>query len=297
MSDKLNKTVLALGYFDSVHIGHQKVIKSAKEYAVKNGAELVIVTFSGNLKAYLHGDEIKAVYTKEERESIYGSLGADKVFFAPTEKEFLSKDKLEFLDLINERYGVIAYFCGEDYRFGKRGSGSIEDVVEYAKLKGQQVFVSKLVETSEEKISTTLIKRLLSGGNIKQANELLGRKYSISGEVFKDRAVGRTIGFPTVNIMLDSEKQRLKDGVYMGKVELDVKEYKALINYGARPTFNLKEKLVEAHIVDYNGELYGQRLTLQFCDFMRDIIKFDDVGALKKQLKEDLQKIKETNYD
>ena len=83
----------------------------------------------------------------------------------------------------------------------------------------------------------------------------------------------------------------------MGKVKLEGKEYKALINYGARPTFNLKEKLVEAHIVDYDGELYGQRLTLQFCDFMREIIKFDSVIALKKQLKEDLQKIKETNYD
>lgn len=297
MSDKKMPAVIALGYFDSVHLGHRKIIEAAAEYARKNGAEPVIVTFNGNLKAALHGQEIRSVYTTEERKGIYASLGVNEVVFEPIDKEFLSLSKNEFLDRINARYGVLAYFCGQDYRFGINGSGSAESVQEYAAAHGQKCFVCKLLENGGEKISTTLIKQLLFDGQLERANELLGRKYSISGVVFKDREVGKKLGFPTVNIKLESEKQRLKDGVYAGSVAIENKRHKAIINYGARPTFDLKEKLVEAHIVDFEGNLYGEKLTLYFHDYLRDIIKFSSEEQLIEQLKNDLQKVKGMDYD
>ena len=298
MSDKIKlPAVLALGYFDSVHKGHQKVIKTAKRLAEEKKATLVVVTFGGNLKALISNSPEKVVYTAAEREKLYRTLGVDQVYFAPTDKEFLSMSGFEFLDMLNLKYDVLGYVSGEDYRFGKRGACTVKDVKKYADSKGQECVIVPLELQSGEKISTTAVKEKLSRGDVMSAKTALGRAYSVTGVVFEDRKVGKTIGFPTVNIKLDYRKHHLKDGVYFGHVEVFGKTYKAIINYGARPTFDLSEKLVEAHLVDFDGELYGMELTLYFDDFMRDIIKFDGKESLKKQLEEDLKTAREKDYD
>lgn len=298
MSDKsLIKAVIALGYFDSVHKGHQKVIATAKNLAEQKGAKLVVFTFEGNLKAKLGDNCQKVVYTTEERESLYRAIGADEIFFAPTGGGFLNKEKQEFLDYINEIFQIVGYVSGEDYRFGKGGSGSAKDIEKYAKERGQEYISVKLEKDSDEKISTTRVKELLSRGEVDTAKSLMGRAYSVSGLVFADRKVGRTIGFPTVNIKLDGRKHRLKDGVYLGHLILDGKKYSAIVNYGARPTFDLNEKLVEAHIIGFSGDLYGQSLTVYFDKFLRDIFKFANEQQLINQLKKDLEKAGEMNYD
>jgi len=298
MSDKIKlPVVLALGYFDSVHKGHQKVINTAREIADKKNANLVVVTFGGNLKALILGDREKVVYTATEREKLYRALGVDHVYFAPTDKEFLSMSGSEFLDMLNAKYDVLCYVSGEDYRFGRSGACTVSDVKNYADNNGQESVIVPLELLSNEKISTTAVKQMLSEGDVTRAKTALGRAYSVTGVVFEDRKVGKTLGFPTVNIKLDHRKHHLKDGVYFGHVEVFGKTYKAIINYGARPTFNLNEKLVEAHLVDFDGELYGMELTLYFDDFMRDIIKFNDKEQLKEQLEKDLKTAKEKNYD
>ena len=119
----------------------------------------------------------------------------------------------------------------------------------------------------------------------------------MSGVVFEDRKVGRKIGFPTTNIRLEFEKERLPDGVYLGGVEFDNKRYKAIVNYGARPTYDLDNKLVEAHIIDFEGNLYGQEITLYFDKYMREIQKFTNIESLKRQLKQDLDAVKGGKYD
>ena len=298
MSDRIKTpVVLALGYFDSVHKGHQKVIKTARRLAREKGAKLVVATFGGNLKALVLGVDEKVVYTAFEREKLYRSLGVDQVYFAPTDKEFLSMSGVEFLDMLNQKYDVLGYVSGEDYRFGKLGSCSVKDVQAYAESKGQTCLTVALETLLGEKISTTLVKKKLADGDVKGAKQMLGRAYSVTGVVFEDRKVGKTIGFPTVNVKLDKRKHLLKDGVYFGHVEVFGKIHKAIINYGARPTFDLTEKLVEAHILDFDGELYGMELTLYFDDFMREIIKFDSEESLKEQLEKDLNMAKEKDYD
>lgn len=293
MSDKvLKRAVIALGYFDSVHRGHKKVIERAKEEAEKLGAITVVFTFEGNLKALLGDGKDKVVYTAKEREKFIKNLGADEIYFAPVDFGFLSTGKLAFLNMLNRAYDIVCYVSGEDYRFGKFGKGNVDDIKRYAGEKGQGAIVVETLNDSGEKISTTAIKRFLSKGDIEGANRLLGREYSVDGEVFEDRKVGSTIGFPTVNIKIGKDKHRLKDGVYAGKTEIDGKEYKAIINYGARPTFNLDEKLIEAHIVDFSGVLYGKTLTIRFDRYMRDIVKFNDSLELKKQLQKDLAEVK-----
>ena len=298
MLDNVKKpTVIALGYFDSVHLGHQKLIKSAYDYAKKKGCTLTVFTFMGNLKAKLNKTDDKCVYLPREREKFLLNLGADEIYFAPITKTFLSTGKLAFLNALNKRFNIKAYFTGLDYTFGKFGKGNAEYLTLYAKKHNQEHIVVDTFTFNKIKISTTLVKNALENGDIEQANKLLGRNYSVTGKVIKDRKIGTTIGFPTANILLQKDKFMLKNGVYYGKVRLFEKDYKTIINYGARPTFNLKNKLVEAHIISFNGDIYGSEITLEFLGFLRDIKKFNSQEELKKQLEKDLKKIKGENYD
>ena len=291
------KRVVALGYFDSVHIGHVAVLSKAKQTAEQLRAKTLVFTFDDGLKKILGFSNTDNVYTKSERENIYKSLGMDEVFFAPIDKEFLGLDKKQFLDYLNENFEIVAYVCGEDYRFGKGGQGDVQYLKEYARERSQQVVIAPVVLVNGEKVSSTLVKQLLIDGKIAEANSVLCKKYSVTGVVFEDRKVGRSIGFPTVNIKAEKNKQQLKSGVYAGSVQIDGKDYRAIINYGARPTFNLEEKLIEAHIIDFNGNLYGKQLTLYFDSFMREIKKFESTEQLIYQLKMDSLAVKEGKYD
>lgn len=297
MLDNKTPVVIALGYFDSVHLGHKKVIEQAKKEADLHGAKTVVFTFKGNLRAIISNENEKQVYTLTERETFLYELGVDEIYFAPVNFTFLSMAKLAFLNLLNRKYNIIGYVCGEDYRFGKFGLGDVEYLKKYATGKGQTVTALSMETIFGKRISTTEIKKMLSLGNVSSANLFLGRAYSISGTVFQDRKVGRKLGFPTINIKLDSDKHRLKDGVYSGHVFIDGERYGAVINYGARPTFSLKEKLVETHIIDFDGELYGKRVTVFFDNYLRDIMKFDDEGRLKEQLKKDVLSVKGREND
>ncbi len=295
MSD--SKVVIALGYFDCVHKGHQLVLDEARRFAKEQGARLVVFTFKGNLKKALLENDDKPIYSPEEREHILRLLGAEEVYFAPVTQEFLSMDKRAFIDFLNEKYDIACYVSGEDYTFGRLGLGNKDFLNGYAKERGQEYLVVKIYEFEGQKISTTRIKGLLSAGDVKTANILLGRTYSVTGKVFKDRNMGSKLGFPTVNVKLSTEKFNLLDGVYKGRINIDGKEYKAIINYGARPTFSLTEKLIEAHIIDFSGDLYDREITLEFDYFMRGVKKFDNLEQLKEQLEQDKKCAKEGIYD
>lgn len=298
MLDKgFKPTVIALGYFDSVHLGHQKLIKLAKEYADKHGCTLTVFTFLGNVKAKINLTDEKSVYLPREREIFIRDLGADYIYFAPITKTFLSTGKLAFLNGLNKKFNIKCYFSGQDYTFGAYGKGDAKYLTEYAKKHNQEHIIVDTYTYLGEKVSTTRVKGALACGNLSLVKKLLGRNYSISGKVVADRQVGKKLGFPTANIFCDSDKFMLKNGVYSGSVKIDGKRYSAIINYGARPTYDLKNKLIEAHIVDFNGDLYGKYITLEFVDFMREILRFESEEQLKEQLKKDLLKIKGEKYD
>lgn len=298
MSDKkLKQAVIALGYFDSVHKGHQLVISRAKSIADELNCILVVFTFKGNLKLALGGVDEKMVYVESEREKFYRDLGADEIYFAPVTAEFLSLDKLSFLDALNSAYDLKCYVSGLDYRFGKKGEGSVSDIKEYADRHGQSQVIVDAFMMDGQRVSTTRVKERLSLGDVEGANRLLGRKYSVTGTVFHDRNVGKSIGVPTANIKIDTQKFNIKDGVYSGSVIVNGKEYDAVINYGCRPTFALGEKLIEAHLVDFFGDLYGKEITVNFNARIRDVIKFSDEYALKAQITKDIESVKGKKND
>ena len=296
MLDK-QKTVIALGCFDSVHLGHQKVIKTAKQYDDENGLTLTVFTFSGNLKAIINKTEEKNVYLPFERETLLKNLGADNIYFAPITKEFLSTDRKVFLDELNKKYDISCYVSGVDFTFGAFGKGDAQYLTDYAKSHNQKHIVVETLNMFNQKISTTLIKEHLNNGEIDKANALLGRPFSVSGKVVKDRQVGKKLGFPTANIKLENDKICVKDGVYVGKTKVDGKEYLSIVNCGNRPTFNVDERVIESHLIGFDGDIYGKQIKIYFFEYLRDIKKFESQNKLIEQLSIDIEKAKEKNYD
>ena len=292
MSDKeKNSVVLALGYFDCVHLGHKEVILKAKLLSKQLNCKTVVFTFDGNLRAVISKDKQSFVFSSKEREKLIYSLGVDEVYFAPANKEFLSLSKREFLNVLNEKYNVRGYVSGADYRFGKNAEGNVEYLTEYAKGKNQTVITVNDVFCEDIKVSTTKVKEFISKGYIKSVNKLLGFSYFLTGKVVHDRAVGRTLGYPTANVEVVKDKQRLKFGVYKGRVLIDNKEYPSLVNYGTRPTFNDDKVVIEAHLLGYSGDLYDREITVLFDGFIREIKTFSSKEELINQLDKDIKKV------
>ena len=286
-------TVVALGYFDSVHLGHRQVIETAKALADELNVKPTVFTFGGNLRAMITRKNDKYVYSADERADILKEMGIDSVFVQRVDFDFLSMGKHAYLNWINKKFDIKGYVCGKDYKFGMFAKGNVDDLAKYAESKSQVLKIVDTLDADGKRISTSRIKLLLSAGDLKTANALLGRPFSLSGTVVKDRGVGTTLGFPTANLKLEKYKQPLREGVYAGHVFLDGVRYDSVINFGTRPTFGGTDTVIEAHIAGFSGDLYDKKITLFFDGYIREIRKFFNEEDLKKQLASDLEFVKE----
>ena len=269
---------MLLGGFDGLHVGHQKLLSRAKE----SGLPIGIMSIVG-------GKEEKNLFTFREREEIFKAEGVDFVFELPF-LEIKDFSPEEFIRLLLKEFSPKLFICGEDFRFGTKAIGTPKTLKESTHV---SVDVQSLVEINGTKISSTYIKNLLKNGEIEKANALLSEPFFLIGEVFSDRKIGRTIGFPTANVTYATDKYPLKLGVYATRVEIDGITYKGITNYGARPTFGNQTVLTETHLDGYDGDLYGKEIKIQFIRFLREVQKFDDVQALKAQLKKDIRRVRE----
>lgn len=283
--------VLALGFFDSLHIGHSEIIASCKLLAKRLNATDVVFTFENDVASVFKKSR-GLVFTFEERVQKFKNLKVNSLILTKFTKEFSQIEPLDFLKMLINNFNVLGIVCGNDYTFGKDGAGTVSTLVEFCKLNEIELKIVNQVNLNGEKVSTSLIKKNLSLGKIEVANKLLGMPYFISGEVKKDRQVGRSLGFPTANVNLNSQKLPIKLGVYKTFVEIDGKTYKCITNFGARPTFDLDDVLTETYIDGFCGDLYGKTLTIYFESFLRDLIKFNSVDDLKLQLEKDLGAIR-----
>lgn len=291
--EKVNyKSVMCLGAFDSIHLGHREVIKRANEVKLRYGANCAVFTYYNDISIF--SNKAKGlVYTFDERLFCLEKIQVDEVCGCEFTEEFAKLSPYQFLNKIADNRPIAAFVCGKDFTFGYNKSGDVCLLSEYCKKKNIDLYVCDfLTDESGNKLSTTTIKNLLLKGEIERANLLLGGKYFIRGEVVRGRQEGRKLGFPTANIKLECGKLIIKAGVYATTVNVGGTSYRAITNVGSAPTFNSKEFLVECYIYGFSGNLYGKILTVQFDGFIREIKKFHSVDLLVDQLNEDLKVIK-----
>ena len=278
------KIVLALGFFDAVHLGHRKLIEKAKS-KVNSGEKLGVFTIDGSFFKNFDGN----VYTLQEKCEILKSLGVDYVFCAKATKEFFDTTGQEFLDVLLQKYNISACVCGQDFTFGKNAAYNSSNVRDFC-LKNDIRFEEENLHFVEgKKVSTSDIKLKLANGDIKTANKLLVDAYFVTGKVVRGRGEGSGLVFPTANVLPPKDKLELKHGVYATKVLVDGKSYNALTNYGQVPTFEQEKVVIESFILDFKQDIYNKEIKIYFLDYLREIKKFNSANELKAQITRDME--------
>ncbi|MBM0045891.1 bifunctional riboflavin kinase/FAD synthetase [Anaerococcus sp. mt242] len=285
---------IALGNFDGIHIGHQKLIKKDLEIARQLNLVPSVLLFKENSKKTLH-DEKDYLTSLDDKIEILANMGMDTFCILDFNEEFRSLSPKEFISQIlykklNTKYIVI----GEDYHFGKNAEGNIKTLARFEDEFAYETFIIDFELDNGEKISSGNIKELIKSGNIKKANKYLARPYKIIGQVVDGHKRGRTLNFPTANLKMKFSYTIPKDGVYLTRVNVKGKNHFALSNVGSNPTFENDYRKIETYILDFNQDIYGENITIEFLEFFRDDLKFDSVDELINQMEMDKKRAIET---
>ena len=292
---KHKKSIILIGNFDGVHLGHQKLFKLATKYKKKFKLKIGVVTFEPMPKMYFNY-EIKNFRISNiiQKNKILKDLGIDFVITKKFDKKF-SKIKANFFikNILYKKLNAKYIFVSNNFRFGNEREGDVKQLIKSEKTYNYKIIKPKPLILKNKVISSSFIRKLLEKGKLKKVNSLLNRKWSIEGVVQRGRQQGKKIGFPTCNIDIKDYVIAMP-GVYAAKVrQQNVKKpLKAIANLGYRPTFNQKKILLEVHIFNFSGNLYNKYLSVEFIKFIRKEKKFNNVNQLKKQIQSDLKTAK-----
>jgi len=284
---KTDGVAIALGYFDGLHRGHQAIIENVVAHAKKHHLTSAVLTFSTNPKLFLKKIEDTGLLTPmQEKIEILARWGVNQLLVLPFDERMAQMEPQEFINSYLLARNVRYVATGPDFCFGHRGSGNIDLLKQYKEH--FQLNVAPKMEYQQEKIGATQIKDFLAKGEVGIAGEMLGRSYGVSGMVIKGNQKGRTIGFPTANIKVSPDYFLPHPGVYGVEVSLRGHHYFGMCNIGHNPTFNFTGRLsVEVNLFDFDEDIYGQTLRLEFIKYLRSERKFSSVEDLVGQLERD----------
>ena len=285
-------TVITIGTFDGVHIGHQKIIQRLITVGQEKDLEPAILTFFPHPRMVLQKDaNIKLINTIDEKKDILSHFGLESLIIKKFTQEFSRLTAREFVEniLVNElkaKYIIIGY----DHHFGRNRAANIDDLKAFGEIYGFEVEEITAQDINDVAVSSTKIRNALLEGDIKTANAFLGYNFILTGEVVKGKGLGRTIDFPTANLNIQEDYKLIpKQGVYVVKSLYQNKTYYGMMNIGTNPTVNGEQQTIEVHFFDLNESLYGAHLQVEILKRLRDEQKFESVEALKKQLSLDQQ--------
>ncbi len=278
-----DECALCLGVFDGVHRGHRSLIEKTVCVAEKKGIKAAALTFLSKF-------EKDKIYPLETRIKLMKKCGIEKLYVVDFTKRFKNLSPTEFVDEYIVNYlKAKEVICGFDYRFGKGAKGDTKTLYDLSEGR-YNLTVMPPVTIMGETVSSTLIRKCLKEGNIKKANIMLGSPYEFEGTVRKGRQIGRTINFPTANVMLKYENIPIKCGVYASQVCYDNKKYYGITNIGCAPTVrNSNVIITETHIMDFCEDIYNKNLTIELIDFIRDEKKFRDISELKEVIEDNIK--------
>lgn len=297
--DEVRNAVLTIGTFDGVHIGHQKILERVKEEAKKIDGESVLFTFYPHPKMVLFPDShnLKLIQTQAQKVDKLRRFGLDNVIVYPFTMEFSRLTAIEFVrDYLVNRLKVKKLVIGYDHQFGKNREGTLDFLKDISDVYGFEVIEIPAQDIDDVNVSSTKIRNALLNGDVSLANSYLGEPFEICGKVVKGDSIGRTIGFPTANIEVDSELKLIPaKGVYAVQVKLDDNRvYEGMMNIGSRPTVtSVNELRIEVHIFDFSSDIYDNSISVQLLSRVRDELQFDSVELLKIQLKKDEKTVRD----
>lgn len=281
-------TAVAIGNFDGLHKGHMKLINLLKEKAKERGIPSVVYTFSEHPKNVMCGKGTqKLIYNNEIKEELFKESKIHTLFF----EEFLNVCNLspeEFVkEILVDKFNIKVAVIGLNGRFGKASCGDAKKLKEFGRIYGFDVFVVEPFVSDDIICSSTAIRESIGLGEFEKCKNLLGRNYAVKGEVTGDKHLGRTYGYPTANIVPDKSRPDIKKGVYATNTRIGEKVYKSITNVGTTSFDTPETERIETHILDFNGDLYGKTIEVEFLYYMRDFKSFVNTDELKMQLDED----------
>ena len=289
-------SVITIGTFDGVHVGHRQIINKLIENAKQNNLRSTIITFFPHPRMVLQkGIDLKLLSTLAEKTNLLEKLGLDCLIVQPFTKEFSRLTALEFVrDILVQKLNVKKLVIGYDHHFGRNREGSFEQLKEYGIAYNFDIEEIPVKDIENVAVSSTKIRTALETGDIVKANSYLGYEYTLNGTVIRGRGLGKEWNYPTINIQIDENYKLIpKSGVYVIKTTINNLQLFGIMNIGFRPTIDGKDQTIEVHLLDFNDNLYGKTINVQLAYRLRDEQKFESVKMLFLQIKRDEQAARE----
>lgn len=286
------KTIITLGTFDGVHIGHKKILEKVLQNTNGEQYESLVLTFFPHPRMVLQGDsDIKLLNTINEKIDLLQGIGIENLVIHPFDEAFSRLTAEEFVKtILVDRLNIQKIIIGYDHRFGRNRTANIDDLINYGEQYGFEVEQISVQEINEISVSSTKIRQALSEGDMTLANDYLGYDYFITGTVVQGKQLGRTINFPTANIKIQENYKLIpQNGVYIVKSGIENKIVYGMMNIGFNPTVNGQNRSIEVHYFDFNAELYDKEIQVSILHRIRSEQKFPSFDLLKEQLEKDKQ--------
>ena len=284
-----NGVIYALGFFDGVHQGHQAILQGARQLAARHGLRAGVFTYENHPQAVVGGGAPPLLTSAQERRQIFAAQGMERIVMIPFDRQFAGQSPEQFVQALVDQYQCAGLCCGENFHFGAKAAGDSRLLEQICAQKGLAAQTVSPVLCRGKTVSSTLIRTLLREGEVEQARECLGRPFSLAGPVKHGDGRGRTLGLPTINIQPTEGALLPAVGVYAAWVQLeDGSLLPGVTNIGLRPTFRTNSgPTVETNLVGFQGDLYGQKVRLWLCHYLRGERKFEDGAALIRQIGQD----------
>ena len=289
----IQKQIIALGFFDGVHLGHMALLRECRRLADAMGCEAAAVTFDTHPGALVNGEAPQLLSSVKDRQRLLLGSGMDRVVVLPFDRNMMTMPWQAFFRLLINKYHAAGLVCGHDFRFGSRGSGTPELLQEACGKEGIPCTVIPEQRLEEITVSSTYIRTLVEAGDMERATRFLGHPHAFTSFVVPGQHLGRTIGVPTANLCMAKDLVQPRRGVYACKALVNGSVYPAVTNVGCRPTVGGDHVTVEPWILGFEGDLYGREITLEFHKFLRPEKKFDSLEELKAEIRKNAAETEE----
>lgn len=283
------KTAVALGNFDGLHVAHMAIIKKCHSYAREHDLKCGVLLFNEHTRRITDNQRVPLITSETEKLALLSNEDMDFVYMLDFDREFMQLTPEQFVKRLIDMLHCAAVCVGYDYRFGYKASGDARMLKALCKKHGIEAIITDEIDIDGEAVKSTAIRNYIREGSVRHAAAMLGRPFAIDGKVVKGLQNGRRMGFPTANVSYSQNMLIPRNGVYAGYTYVKGKRYKSVINVGKNPTFDADKITIESHILDFKDDIYNEQIRVEFIERLRGDKKFESVDALVSQIKRDAQ--------